>query len=145
MHCSFSSFLRAVQELLTHSAEPDGSCSQLCIIHHWLIENISLWFSYSKRCCADWSVLYVSRCLFRVFHFKPVLPVLPSLERERSADWELHGHLYMSWDKQMRCKEQAMVRTVSKAFSALDTVWLYYAYNRSGSWIWYQQLSFAYI
>lgn len=40
----------------------------------------------------------------------------------RWAAWELHGYLYMSWEKQMRCKEQAVVRTVSKAFSAFDTV-----------------------
>ncbi len=88
-------------------------------------------------------VRYDSRFLLRVLHSNQFFRFC--LNWREMGDSELHGHLYVSWDKQMRCKEQAVVRTVSKAFSTLDTVWLHYVFCNYGGFILYEQLSFAWI
>lgn len=132
-----ANFLREVQELLTHSVESDGMpvwmcllllkwfCSQLCIINHWVIKRGSLWSPYAKHFCLGVSALSA------VFLGASVSTCSSSSAFiwEVWVDREMHGYLYISWDKQMRCKEQAMVLLVSKACSVLDTVWLHYVYG----------------
>lgn len=70
--------------------------------------------------------------------FQPVLPVLPSLERDRRVgDICIWGGAH-KWDS-------PEARTVWKAFSALDTAWPHYVYGIWGWYSLYQQLSFAWI
>lgn len=80
-------FLSKLQNLLSHSIEPDGPCHRLLIIHHWLIKNVSLWFPYSKRYCADYSVCLCQPLSLQGLSLQPVPPVLPFL----GTDWESMG------------------------------------------------------
>lgn len=58
--------------------------------------------------------------------------------REKWANGKLHGHLYMSRETQMRCKEQGIVWTPSKALSALGTVGPYFAAGVAETWLCYR-------